>query len=153
MIYSGEMQYRHINEPDTIDGQLLCSVAVTLGVSRLAELLVVFEARIGSLAAALVALPGDRASVLATLHQSRGSAASLGFTKLQRVLADIELRLGPKANSTAYGLPGIDAPEIETPLLSYPAAAAVGVAWQASLTSATLHIPELRHHMPCGSKR
>jgi HPt (histidine-containing phosphotransfer) domain-containing protein len=147
------MQDRHVKEPDNIDGQLFCSVAVALGAPRLAELLVVFGARIELFVAALVALPGDRASVLATLHQSRGSAASLGFTKLQEVLADIELRLGPNAQSNAYGLPGIDAPEIETPLLSYRAAANVGATWKASLTSATLHIPELRHHMPCGSKR
>lgn len=147
------MQDRYVDEPDNIDKQLFCSVAVALGAPRLAELLGVFGARTELLAAALVTLPGDRASVLAMLHQSRGSAASLGFTKLQEVLAAIELRLGPNAHSNAYGLLGIDAPGSETPLLSYRTAADVGATWKASVTSATFHVPELRHHMPCGSKR
>jgi HPt (histidine-containing phosphotransfer) domain-containing protein len=147
------MHDRTISEPGTVDGPLICSASMTLGVSRLAELLVVFEARIERLAAALAALPDNLGDILATLHQSRGSAATLGLTELERVLADIERRLSPGADNAVCGLSGDLVPRMGVPSVSHQAVDAVGEAWRASLRAAFLHVPDLRHHRPFGSRK
>ncbi|MDP9096521.1 MAG: hypothetical protein M3N26_08230 [Pseudomonadota bacterium] len=58
------MKDRVPDEPDTVDGPLISLAAMTLGIPRLAELLVVLEARIDWLAAALVAPPYDHAIII-----------------------------------------------------------------------------------------
>lgn len=126
---------------------------MTLGISRLAELLDIFEARIELLSAALITLPCDQAGTLAVLHQSRGSAATLGFTGLEQVLADIERRLSPSVGNASCKSSGVRAPDTGAASLSHQAVNALGEAWKSSLTAAALHIPELRHHRPCGSRK
>ena len=140
-------------KPGNVDKQLICSAAVTLGISRLAELLVVLEARIERLSAALITLPCDQADIIATLHQSRGSAATLGFTGLEGVLGDIETRLSSGAGNASCKLSDVRAPETGVASLSHQPVDALGEAWKASLTAAALHIPELRHHRPFGSRK
>lgn len=120
-----------------VDAAILRSVTGLLGAPRLAELLGVFEARIAWLGEALAALPDGHAAILASLHQSRGSAVSLGFTGLDRALAEIQQRLGPEM---ARG----DLDDLGE---------AMRRAWQACLAEAALHSPELRHHRPFGSNR
>lgn len=141
-----------MSDVDGIDAEVLRSVAKALGAVRLAELLVIFEARIGWLSTAVAATPGDPSGLLATLHQSRGSAASLGFTRLDRALAGIEQWLKPAAAHDARFTARIDVPGRDVPRLSELVAALEG-AWQASLAAAAKHVPGLRHQRPFGSNR
>ena len=138
---------------ENVDRQLFYTAATTVGVSRLADLLIVFEVRIAWLSAALVALPHDQPAILATLHQSRGSAATLGFANLERVLADIESQLNQGQDNTAHSQTEGTAPEAGASSLSNQAVDTVWKTWRASLTAAILIVPELRHHRPCGIKR
>lgn len=135
-----------------IDAGLLSAASGALGVARLAGLLVIFEARLAGLGAALMAEGGDRAALVATLHQSRGSAVSLGFSGLERALAHAELWLAVQAPQAADGTsrgvtPGSEAPDPSG------LCEAVREAWRASLAAAVLQLPELRHHRPFGSSR
>lgn len=142
-----------IDDFENVDRQLFYTAATTVGVSRLADLLIVFEVRIAWLSAALVALPSDQPGILATLHQSRGSAATLGFANLERVLANIESQLNQDQYNAALSQTEGAAPEVGAPFLSSQAVEAVGKTWRASLTAAMLIVPELRHYRPCGIKR
>ena len=145
-----------MTDPGTVDAQVLRSVAAALSARRLAELLVVLEGRIGWLVAADAAAQVDPAARLAELHRSCGSAASVGFTALGRLLAAIERRrapgavhLDPPPRSDAAGG---DACGTGSPLLSAEQAA-IRMAWQASLAAAAACVPELRRHRPFGSSK
>lgn len=151
------MLERHINEGSSVDVRVLRSVAETLGMSRLAELLVIFEARIEWLEAALGALPADFGVLLHVLHQSRGSAASVGFNRLNKILAEVEqgLRLGaPNSGQLPSKIVAreTDTPELGKPELGKPRGA-LGMAWQSSLETAAAYVPELNSYRPFGSKR
>jgi len=141
-----------MNEPDYVDARVLRAAAEAVGALRLAELLVIFEARIGWLSDALAGTSGDPAALLAALHKSRGSAASVGFTGLGRALAEIERRLDPDADHAAHVTSRLDVPG-NNALPLFELGSAMRAAWQASLVAAVLHVPELHHHRPCGSKR
>lgn len=132
---------------------MFCTAATTVGVSRLADLLTVFEVRIAWLSAALVVLPHNQPRILATLHQSRGSAATLGFATLERVLANIESQLNRLRDNAEQSQTEGAAPEVGAPFLSNQAVETVEKTWRASLTAAMLIVPELRHYRPCGIKR
>lgn len=147
------MQNRIVNDLSNVNRQLIRSAAITLGISRLAELLVVFEARIEWLTDALVALPYNHAGILATLHQSRGSAATLGFTALERVLADIEMQLSSGSDTVACRSSGGVARKLGAVSPSHHAVDTLREAWPAALAAAALHVPDLRHHRPFGSKK
>jgi hypothetical protein len=126
-----------------IDAGLLGAASGALGAARLAGLLVVLEARLASLSETFIAGRGDHAALLWTLHQSRGSAASLGFRRLERALADAERRLALEAAEGACPSDawGSDAPGLGRAIME---------AWQVSLAGAALQIPELRLHRPFG---
>lgn len=130
-----------MTDAERVDARLVRSAANALGISRFAELLVIFDARVGWLSTAPVTSPYDIAAIIAVLHQSRGSAASLGFTRLHRVLTDIERELDPGTIKNVDG--------------SYTGALQAGLdgIWQASLAAAASHVPALRRHPPFSSKR
>ena len=139
-----------MDKPENVDRNLLYAAATTIGVPRLADLLIVFDRRITSLATALIALPHDQPGVIAKLHQSRGSAATLGFVELERVLADIETRLTQEIDNTADNRPAVLSPEAGSQPPLHPLVDAVGRSWQAALAAALSIVPELQHHRPCG---
>lgn len=132
-----------------VDAEVFRSVADVLGAARLAGLLDIFETRIAWLGDALLDPQGDRAALLASLHQSRGSALSLGFAGLDRTLAEIQQRLSPEAAQAAGRS---DASVSEAPALR-GLGEAMMAAWQSSLAAAEAQSPELRRHRSTGSNR
>jgi hypothetical protein len=76
-----------------VDIDRISAVAKALGARRCGELLNVLEVRLHGLSAAIEALPANAADIVAALHQSRGSAASLGLVGLSLALTDIEAQV------------------------------------------------------------
>ena len=135
-----------------VDPHGLRSAIGALGAARLAELMVILEVRIEWISYALAATPGDRAALLASLHQSRGSAVSLGFSRLNRALADVEQRLNLETIQAAAGNWRSDAVGSEEACL-FGLGDVVRAAWQVSLAVAVRHSPELGFHRPFASNR
>jgi HPt (histidine-containing phosphotransfer) domain-containing protein len=77
-------------ESGAIDTARLAAVAAAVGAQRLHELMLVLGQRVESLAASAEVFPEAAEDCLAALHQSRGSAASLGFMALAEGLARME---------------------------------------------------------------
>jgi HPt (histidine-containing phosphotransfer) domain-containing protein len=82
---------------DTIDAARMAAVSAALGPQRLGELMLILGGRVQKLAEAAELLPESAEAWLAALHQSRGSAASLGLVALAAGLARVEA-LGRQAN-------------------------------------------------------
>jgi hypothetical protein len=75
---------------DAIDPARIAAVAAAVGPRRLHELILVLGDRVESLAAAAEVFPEAAEDCLAALHQSRGSAASLGLVALAEGFARME---------------------------------------------------------------
>jgi hypothetical protein len=69
------------------------AVSAAVGPRRLGELIVILAGRIETLVAAAEMFPAAAEECLHALHQSRGSAASLGFLGLADGLARMEAKL------------------------------------------------------------
>ncbi len=68
----------------------MAAVAAAVGTRRLQELMLVLGDRVETLAASAEVFPEAAEDFLAALHQSRGSAASLGLVALAESLARLE---------------------------------------------------------------
>jgi len=79
-----------------VDAARIEAVSAAVGEQRLQELISILGGRVRKLAAAAEAFPEGAEDWLAALHQSRGSAASLGFLALAEALARME-ELGREA--------------------------------------------------------
>jgi HPt (histidine-containing phosphotransfer) domain-containing protein len=75
---------------DAVDTTRIEAVSAAIGTQRLQELIRVLDGRVQNLARAAVVFPQSSEDFLAALHQSRGSAASLGFLALAEALARME---------------------------------------------------------------
>jgi hypothetical protein len=86
-----------MNQPDidvqAVDVPRIVAVSRALGAPRFVELLAVLAVRLQGLSAAIDDLPEGAADLALSLHQSRGSAASLGLAGLAILLTDIEARI------------------------------------------------------------
>ncbi len=78
---------------EAVDAERIAIVSNALGRQRFCELLTLLSVRLQCLSAAIDDMPADVAGLIATLHQSRGSAASLGLPGLAAALTDIEARI------------------------------------------------------------
>jgi hypothetical protein len=83
---------------DSIDAARIAAVAAAVGRQRLHELMLILAERVQSLAAAAETFPESAEACLAALHQSRGSAASLGFLALAEGFGRMEV-LGRQAEA------------------------------------------------------
>jgi len=83
---------------DAIDAARIATVAAAIGQPRLNELMNILAARVRALAAASEMFPDGAEACLDALHQSRGSAASLGLVALAEALAHMEA-LGRQADA------------------------------------------------------
>ncbi len=75
---------------DAVDAARIEAVSAAVGPRRLNELMLILEGRVQNLSAAAEVFPEGAEDWLAALHQSRGSAASLGFLALAEGLARME---------------------------------------------------------------
>jgi HPt (histidine-containing phosphotransfer) domain-containing protein len=75
---------------ESIDLARTAAVAAAVGPQRLRALLLILGARIENLAAAAELFPEAAEDCIAALHQSRGSASSLGLVALAEALARME---------------------------------------------------------------
>jgi hypothetical protein len=75
---------------EPIDAARIAAVSAALGPQRLHELMLLLGGRVHRLAAAAELFPENAESCLAALHQSRGSAASLGLVALATALDRME---------------------------------------------------------------
>jgi HPt (histidine-containing phosphotransfer) domain-containing protein len=78
---------------EAVDAARIATLSNVLGNQRFGELLTILSVRLQRLSAAIEMLPGDASSLVSTLHQSRGSAASLGLVGLAQALTDIEAQI------------------------------------------------------------
>ncbi len=76
-----------------VDVPRIICVSNALGAQRFGELLTILSVRLQRLSGAIETLPADAAGLLAALHQSRGSCASLGLVGLSVALTDIEAQI------------------------------------------------------------
>ena len=76
-----------------VDAHRISCVADALGAHRFGELLVIFSVRLQRLSGAIEMLPADAPRLVAALHQTRGSATSLGLVGMAIVLADLEAQM------------------------------------------------------------
>jgi len=83
-----------------VDAARIEAVSAAIGTQRLQELIRVLAGRVQNLAAAAEVFPEAAEDFLAALHQSRGSASSLGFLTLAEALARME-ELGRQATLQA----------------------------------------------------
>jgi len=97
---------------DAIDRARIAAVAAAVGPRRLQELLLVLGGRVESLAAAAREFPESAEAFLAALHQSRGSAASLGLVGLAEALARLEAHARQGEDVEAVRQAGRALPEI-----------------------------------------
>jgi hypothetical protein len=75
---------------DAINVARIAAVSAAVGPQRMAELMQILGARVEHLVAAADMFPECAEDCLFALHQSRGSAASLGFLALAEGLARME---------------------------------------------------------------
>jgi hypothetical protein len=78
---------------NAIDAARIKAVSAAVGPLRLGELILILAGRVESLAAAAEMFPEAAEDCLPALHQTRGSAASLGFGLLADGLARMEAQL------------------------------------------------------------
>jgi hypothetical protein len=76
-----------------VDAERILCVSRALGAQRFGELLAILSVRLQRLSGAVARLPDDAAGLVAALHQSRGSATSLGLVGLAVVLTDLEAQI------------------------------------------------------------
>jgi hypothetical protein len=86
------MQEPHI-DVESVDAERIAAVSKALGARRFGELLALLCMRLQRLAAAIEHLPADAAGLAAGLHQSRGSAASLGLVGLAEAMIHMEAQI------------------------------------------------------------
>ena len=117
-----------------VDVPRIICVSNALGAPRFAELLTILSVRLQRLSGAIEILPADAAGLIAALHQSRGSCASLGLVGLSVALTDIEAQI-----ARALGGPG--------PLPDPTAMACIKIAgralhgyWRAAARAASSHV-------------
>jgi HPt (histidine-containing phosphotransfer) domain-containing protein len=75
---------------ESVDAARIAAVSAAVGPRRLRELLLILGARIENLATAAELFPEAAEDCIAALHQSRGSASSLGLVALAEALARME---------------------------------------------------------------
>jgi hypothetical protein len=94
---------------DAIDAGRLAAVSAAVGRPRLRELFLILGERIEILAAAAEMFPEGGEDFIAALHQSRGSAASLGLVAVADCLARMEAcaRHGGDVRDAGRALPGL----------------------------------------------
>jgi hypothetical protein len=92
-----------------IDPARVAAVAAAVGPPRLRELLLLLGDRVAMLAADADAYPEGAEDFMASLHQSRGSAASLGLVALAEGLGRMEAdaRRGGDLREAGRGLLGL----------------------------------------------
>jgi hypothetical protein len=78
---------------EALDIQRIVAVSTALGTRRFGELLTILSMRLQGLSACIERLPEGAADLVLALHQSRGSAASLGLAGLAITLTDIEAQM------------------------------------------------------------
>lgn len=78
------------SDPPPVDLARTAALRALLGTDRMMALLDILSARLDAIAAAVSALPFARADVAAIVHQSQGSAGSLGLTKVMHLLQRLE---------------------------------------------------------------
>jgi hypothetical protein len=122
-----------MGQVDLVDAERIAAVSESLGARRFEELLDILAVRLQRVSTALETLPADAAGLAFSLHQSRGSAASLGLVGLAAALTDIEAQIA--------GAPSGSAPMSNPAALAglKSAGHALQGAWQAALLAATRH--------------
>jgi hypothetical protein len=86
-----------------IDSVRVAAVCAAVGPQRLRELVLLLGGRVAQLAAAAALYPDAAEDFMAALHQSRGSAASLGLVALAEGLACVEARAKTSGDVAAAG--------------------------------------------------
>jgi hypothetical protein len=78
---------------EAIDAERIAAVSKALGPQRFVELLTLLSVRLQCVSAAIELLPANARALLSLLHQSRGSAASLGLVGLGVILSEMEAQI------------------------------------------------------------
>jgi hypothetical protein len=119
---------------EAVDVERIGSVSAALGAQRFGELLDMLSMRLLRLSAAIESLPGDAAGLVSALHQSRGSAASLGLVGLATALTDIEAQISRALSG------GAPLPDPATMAGVKIAGRALHGYWQAASRAAARHV-------------
>jgi hypothetical protein len=122
-----------MGQADLVDAERIAAVSASLGARRFEELLDILSARLQRVSTAIETLPADAAGLVFALHQSRGSAASLGLVGLAAALTDIEAQIARAPRGFA------PVPDAATLAALKSAGRTLQGAWQGALQAATRH--------------
>ena len=129
---------------EAIDVERIAAVSEALGVQRFGELMAILGIRLQRLSAGIEKLPECAAELVSALHQSRGSAASLGLVGLTIALTDIEAQIARTISGNG------PAPEASRMASVRIAGRALHGYWRAAAGAASRHIGT-RDQASCGN--